>query len=122
LRAPQPLIEPRGLFWGFHSPKTPSKNNVPGGLTGSQKCDRVKLSASDRGEMAKITATVEIEDLYDVDEAADLLGKGVATIWRRIRDNKIIVVRIAGRTLIPKSEIERLKNEKATKEKTTSVA
>ncbi len=37
-----------------------------------------------------------------VDEAADLLGKGVATIWRRIRDDKIIVVRIAGRTLIPK--------------------
>ena len=64
--------------------------------------------------MAKITATVEIEDLYDVDEAADLLGKGVATIWRRIRDDKIIVVRIAGRTLIPKSEIERFKNNQAT--------
>lgn len=67
--------------------------------------------------MAKITATVEIEDLYDVDEAADLLGRGVATIWRRIRDNKIIVVRIAGRTLVPKSEIERLKKEKATGDK-----
>ena len=63
--------------------------------------------------MVKVTATVEIEDLYDVDEAANLLSKGVATIWRRIRDNKIIVVRIAGRTLIPKSEIERLKKEQA---------
>jgi len=63
--------------------------------------------------MVKVTATVEIEDLYDVDEAAPLLSKGVATIWRRIRDNKIIVVRIAGRTLIPKSEIERLKKEQA---------
>ena len=63
--------------------------------------------------MAKITATVEIEDLYDVDEAAVLLGRGVATIWRRIRDDKIIVVRIAGRTLIPKSEIERFKNNQA---------
>ena len=82
------------------------------GLTSPQKCDRVKLSASDRGEMVKITATVEIEDLYDVDEAADLLGKGVATIWRRIRNDKIIVVRIAGRTLIPKCEIERLKTNK----------
>jgi len=63
--------------------------------------------------MVKVTATVEIEDLYDVDEAANLLSKGVATIWRRIRDNKIIVVRIVGRTLIPKSEIERLKKEQA---------
>jgi len=63
--------------------------------------------------MVKVTATVEIEDLYDVDEAANLLSNGVATIWRRIRDNKIIVVRIAGRTLIPKSEIERLKKEQA---------
>ncbi|MBA7486752.1 hypothetical protein ES707_22313 [subsurface metagenome] len=61
--------------------------------------------------MVKVTATVEIEDLYDVDEAANLLSKGIATIWRRIRDDKIIVVRIAGRTLIPKSEIERLKKE-----------
>jgi len=63
--------------------------------------------------MVKVTATVEIQDLYDVDEAATLLGKGVATIWRRIRDDKIIVVRIAGRTLIPKSEIERLKEQRA---------
>jgi len=67
--------------------------------------------------MAKIMAPVEIEDLYDVDEAADLLGKGVATIWRRIRDNKIIVARIAGRTLIPKSEVERLQQEKRANEK-----
>jgi len=63
--------------------------------------------------MAKIKATVEIQDLYDVDEAADLLSKGIATIWRRIRANKIIVVHIAGRTLIPKSEVERLIAEAA---------
>jgi excisionase family DNA binding protein len=56
---------------------------------------------------------VDMDEVYDVDEAATLLGKGVATIWRRIRDKKIIVVHIAGRTLIPKSEIERFKNEQA---------
>lgn len=61
--------------------------------------------------MAKITASVEIEDLYDVDDAANQIHKGVATIWRMIRDEKIIVVRIGGRTLVPKSEIKRHKNE-----------
>ena len=63
--------------------------------------------------MAKITATVEVDDVHSVEEAAELLDKGVATIWRRIRDNKILVIRIAGRTLIPKTEIERLRNDKA---------
>lgn len=58
---------------------------------------------------------VDMDEVYDVDEAATLLGKGVATIWRRIRDGKIIVIRIAGRTLIPKSEIERLKKERISK-------
>ena len=59
--------------------------------------------------MVKINTQVEIADLYDCEEAAKLIGCGIATIWRRIKDNSIIVVRIAGRTLIPKSEIERLK-------------
>ena len=56
---------------------------------------------------------VDMDEVYDVDEAATLLGKGVATIWRRIRDGKITAVRIGGRTLIPKTEVERLKNEQA---------
>ena len=56
---------------------------------------------------------VDMDEVYDVDEAATLLGKGVATIWRRIRDRKITVVRIGGRTLIPKTEVERIKNEQA---------
>jgi len=54
---------------------------------------------------------VEIADLFDCDEAAKLLGWGVATLWRRIKDGKIIPVRIAGRTLIPQSEIDRLKTD-----------
>lgn len=62
--------------------------------------------------MVKVNAQVEIEDLFDCDEAARLLGCGVATVWRRIKENKIIAVRIAGRTLIPKSEVERLANDK----------
>jgi excisionase family DNA binding protein len=57
--------------------------------------------------MAKVTVTVEMKDLYDADEAAAALEKGVATVWRWIRDGKLSVVRIGGRTLVPQSEIDR---------------
>jgi len=85
-------------------------------LTNLSRYDKVRLSALRAKDMVKIKAAVEIEDLYDVDATADLLGMGVATIWRRIRNGEIIKVRIAGRTLIPKSEIERIKNEQAAEE------
>jgi len=61
--------------------------------------------------MVKIDAQVEIEGLFSCEEAAQLLGWGIATIWRRIKSNDIIAVRLSGRTLIPKSEIERLQKE-----------
>ena len=64
--------------------------------------------------MAKVLATVELQDVHDVDEAATLLGLGVATVWRWIKSGKISAVRISGRTLVPVSEIERLKKERAT--------
>ena len=63
--------------------------------------------------MAKVMVPVEIPDTHDADEAAALLGKGVATIWRRIKDGSIITIRLGGRTLVPSSEIERIKREKA---------
>jgi len=59
--------------------------------------------------MAKTALTVELKGVRSVDETAELLNKGVATIWRWIRDKKIIAVRFGDRTLIPESEIERLK-------------
>ena len=62
--------------------------------------------------MAKITLMVEAEtDAYGPEETAKLLGKGIATIWRWIRDGKILAVRVGGRTLIPEKEIERVKKE-----------
>jgi excisionase family DNA binding protein len=64
--------------------------------------------------MARLTVPIEVEGVHDVDEAAKLSGRGVATVWRWIRNGKIFVVRIGGRTLVPESEIEKLKNEKAT--------
>ena len=59
--------------------------------------------------MSRVTIKVDaVIDAYGPEEAAKLLGKGEATIWRWIRDEKILVVRLGGRTLIPKKEIERL--------------
>jgi excisionase family DNA binding protein len=62
--------------------------------------------------MTRVTIKVDaVADAYGPEEAARLLGKGEATIWRWIRDDKILVVRIGGRTLIPRKEIERLQKE-----------
>lgn len=57
---------------------------------------------------------IDTAEVYNTNEAARLLGIGYATLYRWIKDGKLIPFRIGGRTLIPKSEIERLKNEKAT--------
>ena len=54
---------------------------------------------------------IESPDLYDADEAAKILGIGYATVWRWIRAGKLIPVKMGGRTLIPKSEVERLNKQ-----------
>ncbi len=52
--------------------------------------------------MTNISIKVDaVTDAYGPQEAAKLLGKGEATIWRWIRSDRILVVRIGGRTLIP---------------------
>ena len=51
---------------------------------------------------------VDTDELYDVNEAAEKLGISVPTAWRWIRDEKIIVIRLGRRTLVPRSEIKRL--------------
>jgi len=62
--------------------------------------------------MTRVSIKVDaVADAYGPEETAKLLGKGIATIWRWIRDEKILVVRIGGRTLIPRQEIERLKKQ-----------
>ena len=62
--------------------------------------------------MTRVTIKVDaVADAYGPEEAAKLLGKGEATIWRWIRSDRILVVRIGGRTLIPESEIERLQKD-----------
>ncbi len=63
--------------------------------------------------MTRVTIKVDaVADAYGPEEAAKLLGKGEATIWRWIRSGKMLVVRIGGRTLIPEREVERLQKER----------
>ncbi|MBA7671025.1 hypothetical protein ES703_79174 [subsurface metagenome] len=56
---------------------------------------------------------IDIPGLLEIDEAAAALGVGVATIYRWLKSRKLIPLDIGGRTLIPQSEIERLKNAQA---------
>ena len=65
--------------------------------------------------MSKVTIKVEVsvDDAYVPEGAAKVLGKGEATIWRWLRDDKIAAVRIGGRTFIPRKEIERLQKKKS---------
>jgi excisionase family DNA binding protein len=62
--------------------------------------------------MTKVTIKVDaVADANGPEEAAKLLCKGEATIWRWIRAGKMLAVRIGGRTLIPEREVERLRKE-----------
>lgn len=63
--------------------------------------------------MVKIV--IDMPDLYDTNEAAQMLGIGYVTVYRWIKSGKLIPVRVDKRTLIPKSEIKRLNktNEQA---------
>ena len=61
---------------------------------------------------------VDTLELHDPNEAARLIGIGYATLYRWIKEGKLIPLRISGRTFIPKSEVERLRNERENKEAT----
>jgi len=52
---------------------------------------------------------ITIDNVHDTNEAAKALGVSYVTIYRWIKAGKLTPIRIAGRTLIPKSEVERLK-------------
>lgn len=56
---------------------------------------------------------VDTGEVYAATEAARLIGIGYATLYRWIKAGKLISIKLAGRTLIPKTEVERLKSERA---------
>lgn len=45
---------------------------------------------------------------YGVQEAAEAMSVGKSTVWRWIHDGKVRTVKLGGRTLIPRPELERL--------------
>jgi len=51
---------------------------------------------------------IDADELYETEEAARLMGIGYATLYRWIKKGKVIPVKVSGRTLIPKFEIDRL--------------
>ncbi|GAI59374.1 unnamed protein product [marine sediment metagenome] len=57
---------------------------------------------------------VTTDDLVSVADAAKILGRPRLTIYRWKDAGKIVGIKLGGIIFIPKSEIERLKNEKAT--------
>lgn len=54
---------------------------------------------------------IDTADIHEPKEASKLLGIGYATLYRWIKAGKVIPIKIAGRTLIPNSEVERLKKQ-----------
>ncbi|MDD5510796.1 MAG: helix-turn-helix domain-containing protein [Dehalococcoidales bacterium] len=59
---------------------------------------------------------VNLDDVYSVDEAAAAIGISIPTAWRWVRSGKMIVIRMVGRTLVPKTEVGRLRRELAPQE------
>jgi excisionase family DNA binding protein len=60
---------------------------------------------------------VDTGEVYDAHEAAKLIGIGYATVYRWLKSGKLIAIKLAGRTLIPKSEVDRLTNNANDKSK-----
>lgn len=56
---------------------------------------------------------VDTNELYSVEEAQSKLGIGYATVFRWIKSGRLQALKLGGRTLIPKTEVERLLTERA---------
>jgi excisionase family DNA binding protein len=59
-----------------------------------------------------VKVLVDSQDVYSLQEAAQALRIGIATLHRWLKAGKIIALRTGGRTYIPKSEVERLSKYK----------
>ena len=64
---------------------------------------------------------IDTTDLYEINEALDLLQISRATLFRWIRNGKITPLKLGRRTLIPLSEIKRLNNEQVNNEQAIKV-
>ncbi|MBA7711728.1 hypothetical protein ES703_120694 [subsurface metagenome] len=76
--------------------------------------ERVYNPVTLSGKGVTLEVRVRTEDLSSVANAAKELGRPRVTIYRWIEAGKIVGIKLGGILFIPKSEVERLKNEKAT--------
>jgi len=65
-------------------------------------------SQSPKLRPSRLKAPPENAFSYRVDHACDLLGIGRVTFYKEVGLGKIRIIKIGGRTLVPRSEIERL--------------
>ena len=56
---------------------------------------------------------VTTSDLVSVAEAARVLGRPRITVYRWVETGKMVGIKLGGILFIPKTEVERLKNEQA---------
>jgi excisionase family DNA binding protein len=63
--------------------------------------------------MPKLKVDVDIEDAYDAEEVAKILGVGIATVWRWLAKGKLPSFKLAGRTLVPASAVKALRDKRA---------
>ena len=61
--------------------------------------------------LQKTKVTITTDDLMTVADAAETLGKHIATIYRWVDADRIIGIKLGGILFIPVSEVERLKNK-----------
>lgn len=52
---------------------------------------------------------MDLSEFYDLKEAAEALGIGIATLFRWKKKGSIATFPVGRRTLIPKCEVERIK-------------
>jgi predicted site-specific integrase-resolvase len=52
---------------------------------------------------------VDLDNVVKMNDAAESIGISIATAWRWKREGKLVTINLAGRILVPKSEITRLR-------------
>lgn len=62
--------------------------------------------------MDERSITISVQDAFSYKDAAKELGITTMTLWRWVRDRKIVAVRLGRYKFIPGTEIERIRNAK----------
>ena len=65
----------------------------------------------------KVAIKILVDDLMTVPDVAKTLGYTKMTLYRWVNTGKVQAIRLGGILFIPKSEIERLRNEYPSKNK-----